>query len=954
MYNWELEKCLLMQLGSISQRRYVRRLLLNEKEARSLITMQLMEYMRDGNVSLNEIVQIGRNILGKNDVLKGIENLIEDIYLEVEIGGLKKPIRIINPIHLYDVPSTHALYASHFNKRNERVEIEDEEKEELNDFGKDRTPGEIVRSKRVIAPNNGAKRFLIYNLSPKSIFVCSDFPLSEANTELEFDRQYALPYKLDIEVGEFVEFPSMTCVDVPICYHDCKRIDGFNGFISRTLDKINSAKFEEKFNRYQYRSSEQLEQLKEKKKVVENIKLSEKKYLLRFGPSVNDRIRLGDTNLFIRITDDLTLNDRIYFDVNGNMKEGMKQWNNTKIDCSFDMIITNVIIVDNLIGIKKGNIGIRDGIIHSIGSLINESNRNLNETNLIGMSTEIVNGEGLIATPGAVDIMASLEPDSLKDAILSGITTVVGGGIGPTKASRLTHLTSGANAIKQNMQSLDELPVNVAIVTKGNLPLLTSKNVIKREMEDQLVSGAAMVSISSYYMTSILSIANCMSLLQNYHIPLLLSFNALNQLNNIQNISKAIIKYQNLQNGNKINFHPSILISAIVDLNDELDDSSGDNVNCMHFLLITNDVIEMIISNSNVIGISCADTMAGMMKDEQRLYNEILIDTGIIAVLGSYSSVYSRASDFIRMIWMCADRMKLLENCQMKNSPKLLKKKILKKNGETEQISFSQSSSSPPPSQTIQTTISSTDNVTTTTTTTTKENNGFTEKLSTIDQLIEISDESSFSNENFSSFENDFIDIDDRDSTTDDNDRVLKYLAKYTLNPANALGATLVGSLERGRIADICLWNPKTFAVRPEMVIKGGQIVSSISGTTNGRHPKMEPIQIRKTLGSFGKSPCANSVFLISKAAFETNTTNSYGIFKHVEPISRPNAISTKDLIGATQQPVHVSINIQKNVIEIVKYMPEEEEVKTKHSLKSLQMYESSPFTPLSKRYFMF
>jgi urease subunit alpha len=565
------------------------------------------------------------------------------------------------------------------------------------------------------------------------------------------------------------------------------------------------------------------------------------KYANMYGPTVGDKVRLGDTELFIGIEKDFAVyGDEAKFGGGKTIRDGMAQSATAvRNEGVLDFVITNVIILDHW-GIVKGDIGIKDGKIVAIGKAGNPDTMDgVHPEMIIGASTEVHGGAGLIATAGGIDThIHFICPQLIDHALFSGITTMMGGGTGPADGTNATTVTPGAWNIRKMLESADAFPMNLGFLGKGNCATTPP-------LDEQIEAGACGLKIHEDWGSTPAVINAALQTADKYDVQVAIHTDTLNESGFLEDTINAI-------NGRVIHtYHtegaggghaPDIIKAAMYPniLPSSTNPTRPFTVNTiaehLDMLMVCHHLDKSVPED-----VAFADSR---IRPETIAAEDVLHDMGVFSMMSSDSQAMGRVAEVIIRTWQTADKMK-------------------KQRGPLEED---------------------------------KKNN----------------------NDNF---------------------RVKRYLAKYTLNPAITHGISeTVGSLEPGKLADIVLWKPFLFGAKPEMIIKGGMIIASRMGDPNASIPTPQPVIYRHMFGAYGKARNKTCVTFVSKASLENGNIEKYGLEKMVLPVQNCRTISKKDMVHNDATP-QIDVN------------PENYEVRVDGSPVTC---EPATVVPLAQRYFLF
>jgi len=560
-----------------------------------------------------------------------------------------------------------------------------------------------------------------------------------------------------------------------------------------------------------------------------------------FGPTVGDKVRLADTELFIEIEKDFAVyGEEAKFGGGKTIRDGMAQSARaTRNEGVLDFAITNLIIIDHW-GIIKGDIGIKDGKIVGIGKAGNPDTMDgVSENMIIGASTEVHSGAGLIATAGGIDThIHFICPQQIDHALYSGVTTMIGGGTGPADGTNATTVTPGAWNIQKMLESAEAFPMNLGFFGKGNCATIAP-------LVEQIEAGALGLKIHEDWGATPATIDASLTVADQLDIQVAIHTDTLNEAGFLEETINAI-------NGRVIHtFHtegaggghaPDIIKSAMYP--NVLPSST--NPTRPYTINTIDEHLDMLmvchhLDKSVPEDVSFADSR---IRPETIAAEDILHDMGVFSMMSSDSQAMGRVSEVITRTWQTAHKMKVQR--------------------------------------------------------------GF------------LAEDESNNNDNF---------------------RVKRYIAKYTINPAISHGISKhVGSLEAGKLADIVLWKPAMFGVKPELIIKGGMIIAGRMGDPNASIPTPQPVIYRPMFGAYGKALHKTCVTFVSKIAIENKTIEKYQLNKIILPVENCRNIGKKDLIHNDKTP-----NIEVN--------PENYEVKVDGQKITC---EPAKELPLTQRYFLF
>lgn len=543
------------------------------------------------------------------------------------------------------------------------------------------------------------------------------------------------------------------------------------------------------------------------------------KYANMYGPTVGDNVRLADTELVIEIEKDFTVyGDESKFGGGKTVRDGMAQSSTaTRQDGVLDFVITSVMIIDHW-GIVKGDIGIKDGKIVGVGKAGNPDTMDGVDANMIiGASTEVHGGAGLIATAGGIDThIHFICPQLIDHALFSGITTMIGGGTGPADGTNATTVTPGAWNIRKMLEAADAFPMNLGFLGKGNCA--TTAPLI-----EQIEAGALGLKIHEDWGSTLAVIDASLQVADKLDVQVAIHTDTLNESGFLEDTINAI-------NGRTIHtYHtegaggghaPDIIKAAMYPnvLPSSTNPTRPYTVNTidehLDMLMVCHHLDKSVPED-----VAFADSR---IRPETIAAEDILHDMGVFSMMSSDSQAMGRVAEVITRTWQTADKM--------------------------------------------------------------KRQRGF---------------------------------LPEDEKSKNDNFRVKRYVAKYTLNPAITHGISeYVGSIEAGKMADIVLWKPALFGAKPEMIIKGGMIIASKMGDPNASIPTPQPVIYRHMFGAFGKALFATCATFVSKVSLEKNVVQQYGLQKMILPVKNCRNISKKDLIHNDATP-DIEVNPENYEVKV-------------------------------------
>ncbi|MEU0937306.1 urease subunit alpha [Embleya sp. NPDC005971] len=541
--------------------------------------------------------------------------------------------------------------------------------------------------------------------------------------------------------------------------------------------------------------------------------LTRKQYADLFGPTVGDRFHLADTNLLVEVEKDFSegqYGDEVVYGGGKSFRDGMSaDPQATSAQGALDTVITNVVLIDPIAGIVKCDIGIRNGMIAGIGKSGNPQTQDRVDPNLvIGPGTEAISGEHLIATPGAIDTHVHLiAPQQAENALSNGITTLIGGGTGPTDGTNGTTCTPGPYNISRFLQAVEDWPVNVGILGKGNGSLPEALN-------EQIEAGACGLKVHEDWGATPAVVRNSLEVADRYDVQVSIHTDTLNEGGFFEDTRSAI-------DGRTIHtFHsegaggghaPDII--RVAGESNVLPAST--NPTLPYTRNSVDELLDMVmvchhLSHEIPEDVAFADSR---VRAETIAAETVLHDLGVISIIASDSQAMGRVGESVTRAFQIAHHCK--------------------------------------------------------------------------DQRGKLAG----------------------DSERNDNRRVLRYLAKVTINPAIATGISdHVGSIEKGKLADIVLWPMHSFGAKPKMVIKGGIVSWARMGDPNASLPTPQPVYYRPMFGRLGRALQATHVTFMSNAAIDNEVPQRLDLKRQIKPVCRTRTIGKHNMIRNDALP-HIEVD---------------------------------------------
>ncbi|KAF4125024.1 urease [Geosmithia morbida] len=519
----ELDKLVISQLGLLAQRRLARGVRLNHTEATALIANNLQELIRDGNHSVADLMSLGATMLGRRHVLPSVCSTLHEIQVEGTFPSGTYLVTVHNPISSDDGDLDRALYGSFLPvpaNADELFPAIDKD-----DYQPSRVPGAVVVVKNTkVAINEGRKRIRlgVSSKGDRPIQVGSHYHFVETNPQLDFDRAKAYGFRLDIPAGTSVRFePGDTKTVTLVEIGGSRIIRGGNNLATGPVDL---GRVDDIVLKLQQAGFAHTPDDSPRPALVDASTMDRAAYATMFGPTTGDTVRLGATDLWIKIERDLTVyGDECKFGGGKTLREGMGQASGRSDDEVLDMVVTNVIILD-WTGIYKADIGVKAGMIVGIGKAGNPDVMDGVAPNMVvGSCTDVVAGEGKIITAGGIDThIHFICPQQTDEALASGITTMLGGGVGPSAGTNATTCTPGKHYMRQMLQACDTLPLNYGITGKGNDSGATG-------LREQVRAGACGLKLHEDWGSTPAAIDACLSVCDELDVQCLIHTDTLNE-----------------------------------------------------------------------------------------------------------------------------------------------------------------------------------------------------------------------------------------------------------------------------------------------------------------------------------------------------------------------------------------------------------------------------------------
>jgi urease subunit alpha len=514
-----------------------------------------------------------------------------------------------------------------------------------------------------------------------------------------------------------------------------------------------------------------------------------------YGPTVGDRVRLADTELFVRVERDYTVyGDEVKFGGGKVIRDGMGQSQRMGMGVA-DTVITNALIIDHW-GIVKADVGIRGGRIQGIGKAGNpDTQPGVNI--IVGPGTEAIAGEGMILTAGGIDAhIHFICPQQIEEALMSGVTTMIGGGTGPATGTNATTCTPGTWHIERMLESAEAFPMNLGFLAKGNASL-------PDPLREQIEAGALGLKLHEDWGTTPAAIDNCLSVAEEYDVQVAIHTDTLNESGFVEDTlaamkGRTIHTYHTEGAGGG---HAPDIIKACGQENVL---PSSTNPTRPYTVNTVDEHLDMLMVCHHLDPAIPEDVAfaESRIRRETIAAEDILHDLGAFSMIASDSQAMGRVGEVILRTWQTAHKMKVQRGTLPGDEPGA------------------------------------------------------------------------------------------------DNLRVRRYIAKYTINPALTHGiAHEVGSIEPGKLADLCLWRPAFFGVKPAMIIKGGMIAAAPMGDPNASIPTPQPVHYRPMFGSYGRAVGATAVTFMSAAALTAGVPERLGLARRAVAVQGCRTVRKQQMV---------------------------------------------------------
>ncbi len=531
-------------------------------------------------------------------------------------------------------------------------------------------------------------------------------------------------------------------------------------------------------------------------------KITRRAYAEMFGPTVGDRVRLADTELVIEVEKDLTIyGEEVKFGGGKVIRDGMGQSQQPAAEVA-DTIITNALIVDAVTGIVKADVGLKFGRIWRIGKGGNPDIQP-GVTVPVGAGTEVIAGEGMILTAGGIDSHIHwICPQQIEEALMSGVTTMLGGGTGPATGTYATTCTPGPWHIHRMLEAAEAFPMNLGFFGKGNVSL-------PGPAREQVEAGAIGLKLHEDWGTTPAAIDNCLAVAEQLDVQVAIHTDTLNESGFVET-TLAAFKGRTIHTFHTEGAgggHAPDIIKAVGQANVL---PSSTNPTRPYTVNTIDEHLDMLMVCHHLDPAIAEDVAfaESRIRRETIAAEDILHDTGAFSMMSSDSQAMGRVGEVIIRTWQTAHKMKLQRGPLGEDA-----------GGEA------------------------------------------------------------------------------------DNFRVRRYIAKYTINPAITHGIShVVGSIEPGKLADLVLWRPAFFGVKPSLIVKGGMIAAAAMGDPNASIPTPQPVHYRPMFGSFGRA-LKTAVTFVSQAALANPAVQALKLSKPLEAVRNCRNVTKADMVWNDAMP---------------------------------------------------
>lgn len=703
----------------------------------------------------------------------------------------------------------------------------------------------------------------VTNTGDRPIQIGSHYHFYEVNDALSFEREQTRGYRLNIISGTAVRFEPGQSREVELVAYAGKQ--AVYGFAGRVMGAV--------------KPEQATDKAIDKKATTSQKQVSRRIYAEHFGPTTGDKVRLADTELWLQVEADLTSHkdtitdqiealqrgesisqsteikgEEVKFGGGKVIRDGMGQGQLLGAEVA-DTVITNALVVDYT-GIYKADIGIKDGRISAIGKAGNPDIQPAIDIP-IGGATEIISGEGKILTAGGVDShIHFIAPQQCETALMSGVTTMLGGGTGPAQGTLATTCTPGAYHIGSMLKSTDSIAMNIGLLGKGNVSVPTP-------IAEQIEAGAVGLKLHEDWGTTPQAIDNCLSVADQYDVQVAIHTDTLNESGYLESTlaafkNRCIHTFHTEGAGGG---HAPDILKAIGESHVL---PSSTNPTRPYTVNTIDEHLDMLMVCHHLSPAIAEDVAfaESRIRQETIAAEDILHDLGAISMMSSDSQAMGRVGEVVIRTWQTAHKMKVQRGHLAPDATADLEQ------------------------------------------------------------------------------QNQHITLTDYDhSANNDNFRIKRYIAKYTINPAITHGISdMVGSIEVGKWADMVLWSPKFFGVKPECIIKGGLIAAVPMGDINASIPTPQPVHYRTMFATYPKSVAQTSITFMSQAAINKQVDKQLGLNKVIQPVHGIRDIRKSDMRFNSYCP-DMAIN------------PETYEVRAD---SETLMCEPADVLPMAQRYFLF
>jgi urease subunit alpha len=639
-------------------------------------------------------------------------------------------------------------------------------------------PGELLLSDEpvVLGPQAGSE-LIVLNTGDRPIQVGSHYHLAAANPALQMDRAAATGMRLAVPAGTSVRFePGLERVVRVVPLGGTRTVPGLR---LDAPDPSAAARGTVGAGRWTVERS---------------------RYAKLYGPTEGDRVRLADTNLLVEVTEDRCRGphggDEAVFGGGKVIRESMGQARASRADGAPDLVITGAVVLDHW-GVVKADIGVRDGRIVGLGKAGNPDVMDgVHSALVIGPGTEVIAGNGMILTAGAVDCHVHLiSPQQVPEALGSGVTTLVGGGTGPAEGTKATTVTPGAWYLARMLESLDEFPVNVALLGKGN-------TVGEPALYEQVAAGVSGFKLHEDWGSTPAAIDACLRVADDTGVQVAIHTDTLNEAGYVADTLAAIggrtIHAYHTEGAGGGHAPDIITVAAQPNVL-----PSSTNPTRPHTVNTLDEHLDMLMVCHH-LNPAVPEDLAfaeSRIRPSTIAAEDLLHDLGAISMIGSDSQAMGRVGEVILRTWQTAH---------------VMKRRVGALHG---------------------------------------------------------------------------------DPQTSDNLRARRYVAKYTICPAVAHGLDgEIGSVEVGKLADLVLWQPAFFGVRPSVVIKGGMIAWAAMGDSNASIPTPQPVLPRPMFGATPATAAATSVHFVAPAAVTGGLAHRLAVRRRLVAVRDTRALSKADM----------------------------------------------------------